>query len=293
MQLISKVQYKRSEKGEFHEVAARSLEDTISLVINYPWQTERNLASVELTCPSVTIERQNGTYLKVAPYFSGKFSLYYLASNHKVYLKVAPSIEDACAMVKTFFEEDAELQNFDRYGFTFNPVNHFKTHPFEYTVNQRAILIFFKFPIILSVLAFFFFIVVSLDQPNVFTLRGVFSVLLFLVFFSSPIIYFFFDYLSVDKDLYLKISRGHDEFIFGTVDEKRLYHKNDIAQIDAYGIRNSRSLWNECELFKITFKNGEEIRFTSLLIADTRLIYKFPDHQIVDNRKFFPRAGSV
>jgi hypothetical protein len=73
--LISKVQYKRSEKGEFHEIAKRDLNDTILLLENYPWDIERSLAPVELTCPSITLEHPIGTYLKIGPYFSGKFFL--------------------------------------------------------------------------------------------------------------------------------------------------------------------------------------------------------------------------
>src|SRR6478752_897284 len=114
--LISKTQYKRSEKGEFHEVAERNLDDTISLIVNYHWDTERALASIELTCPSVTIEHPNGTCLKIGPYFSSKFSLYYLYNN-KIYLKVAKTIEDACIEVKAYFEQEGKLQGFEKYGF--------------------------------------------------------------------------------------------------------------------------------------------------------------------------------
>jgi hypothetical protein len=73
----------------------------------------------------------------------------------------------------------------------------------------------------------------------------------------------------------------------------RLYNKQDITEINLYGVRYSRSLWNECEVFKIIFKNGEEIQFTSLLINGDRLLQKFPDHPVINNRKPFPRFESV
>jgi len=54
--LISKLQYREYEKGEFDAIAARTLEEVISAVLSFPWDTERHLTSVELTCPSVTVE---------------------------------------------------------------------------------------------------------------------------------------------------------------------------------------------------------------------------------------------
>lgn len=291
--LISKVQYKRSEKGEFHEVAERNLEDTISLILNYPWDTERSLAPIELTCPSVTIEHPVGTYLKVGPYFSGKFSLYYLNTNNTVYLKIANTLEDACVLIKTYFEQKGKLKGFEKYSFTIKPSAHFRTNPFEYTINTKSIITFFRFPIIMAPLIFFMCWLKYLERPESFNSNGVVAMVLFLLLISSPLIYFFFNYSSADKNYCIQISRGHDEFVYGTVDNKKLYNKQDITEINMYGVRSSRSPWRECEIFIIAFKNGEQIKFTSLLISDDKLLRKFPDHQIIDNKKFFPTVESV
>lgn len=169
IQLLSKAQYKRSEKGEFHHIAHRTVEETISLIRSYPWKTERSLASVELTCPSITIEHPIGTYLKIGPYFSDKYSLYYLTTNKK----------------------------------------------------------------------------------------------------------------------------GHEEFIYGTKDNKKLYKKQDIASIDTYVTSSHKSPWRECEVFIITFKDGEQLRFTSLLISNATLRNKFPDIPVNENNKFFPTVESI
>ena len=291
--LISKVQFKRSEKGEFHEVAERNLDDTISLILNYPWSTERSLAPIELTCPSVTVEHPIGTYLKVGPYFSGKFSLYYLNTNNRVYLKIANTLEDVCVSIKTYFEQEGKLQGFEKYGFTIKPSAHFLTNPFEYTINTKAVLSFFRFPIIMAPLIFFMCWLKYLERPESFSLNAAVAMVLLLLFISSPLIYFFFNYLSADKNYYIQISRGHDEFVYGTIDNKKLYNKQDIVKISTYGVRNSRSLWQECEIVIITFKNGEQIKFTSLLISDSKLLQKFPDHEIINNKKLFPTVQSV
>ena len=96
--------------------------------------------------------------------------------------------------------------------------------------------------------------------------------------------------MSIDKDSYLQISKGQDEFLYGTNDQKKLYSKLDVKEINAYGVRSSRNPGSECEVFLISFDNGEQILLTSLLIAGETLRYKFPDHQVVDHKKFFPRV---
>lgn len=291
--LISKVQYKRSEKGEFHEIAKRNLEDTISLTLNYPWDTERSLVSIGLSCPSITIEHPIGSYLKVGPYFSGKFSLYYLDTNNKVYFKIGDTLEDVCVMMKAYFEQKGKLQGFDKYGFTINPSTHFRTAPFEYTINTNAIIIFFMFPIYMAPLILLIFGLKYIESPESFNLMTLAFMVCFFLLICGPLIYFFFNYLSADMNNYIQISRGHDEFVYGTVDNKKLYNKQDIVEIDVYGVRNSRSPWRECEVFVLTFKNGEQIKFTSLLISSDKLLQKFPNHQVVNNKKSFPTVESV
>ena len=288
--LISKVQYKRSENGEFHEIAERNLDDTISLILNYPWNTERSLASIELTCPSITIEHPNGTYLKIGPYFSGKFSLYYLNTNNKVYLKIVKTIEEACVVIKTYFDQEEMLEEFEKYGFIINPLSHFRTNLFEYVVTLKAKITFFKFPMMLALFILFMGFLSYLNRTEHFYAMGIVFMMLFILLLSSPIIYFFFNYLSVDKYGYIQISRGHDEFVFGTIDDKKVYNKQDIAEIKVYGVRNNKSFWSECEVIKIVFKNGEQIQLTSLLMTSSKLSKKIPDHKINTIHKSFPRV---
>ncbi|MES2829756.1 MAG: hypothetical protein V4687_16480 [Bacteroidota bacterium] len=292
MKLTSKLQFKLSEKGEFHNIEERNLADTIALINDYPWSTERSNASVELTCPSITIAHPDGTYLKIGPYFSGKYSLYYLGSNRNVYLKTVTNLEEACEWVKVFFEHEGQLKGFEKYGFTINPNKHFKTNPFVYQTNTRAssrllYQLFFMIgaAIILSFLKY-------LDHPDQFKVSTLFYVLLFCLVLCSPLFYLYFNYLDADRNIFLRISRGHDDFTFGTLDNEKTYRKQDVQSIISYG-PNKRSLWGECEVFIITFKNGEQIKFTSLLILGSTLWGKFPDHRIYRQKLFFPTYQSV
>jgi hypothetical protein len=286
--LISKVQFKRSEKGEFHDIARRSLDEIISLIFNYPWDTERNLASVELTCPSVTIEHSDGIFLKIGPYFSGKFSLYYLDASNTVYLKTADTLEDVIVWVKAYFEQDGKLNWPHKYGFTFSPASHFRTNTFEYTVDRKAIFTFFKFPIFFSPFLLIICLLGYLNRSENFNVLAPVTLLFLLLLIASPLVYLSFNYLSLDKYSYLQISKGHDEFVYGRIDQKKLFSKLDVKEINAYGVRYSRNPWRECEVFLISFNNGEQIQFTSLLIDGDKLRNKFPDHKIIDHQKFFP-----
>lgn len=286
--LISKVQYQRSEKGEFHQIVARNLHDTIAILLNYPWDTERQLASVELTCPSVTIEHPNGTFLKVGPYFSGKFSLYYLDTNHKIYLKAVSTLVEAGEWLKIFFDQEGKLEGFEKYGFTINGDAHFRTNPFEYKVDAKAIRIFFRFPIVMMPIIVLIGFGKYAAGPGA-SLIGLFIGLVFIMLLlTCPLLFFFFNYLLADKYDYLQISKGHDEFVYRKATNTKIYNKQNVTEIIAYGVQSSRSLWNNCEVYKITFNSGEQIKFTSLLISGRKLRQKLPDQRIQDVFKFFP-----
>lgn len=293
-QLLSKTQYKRSEKGEFHEIAYRSLDETISLIHNYPWDTERSLASVELTCPSITIEHPKKTYLKIGPYFSGKYCLYYLGTNNQVKFKTVNTIQNACEWVKIYFQQQGKLEGFKNYSFTIRPASHFVTNSFEYTTNTNAVIRFFILPIILLLITTGIIGLIFICRPDA---SGIFSLMgLMLAFFCvsfSPMIYLYFNYSSADKDYYLRISRGHEEFTYGTKDNRKSYNKQTIARIETYKNTSPRNPWGECQVYTITFKDGEQICFTSLLISGTNLLIKFPDNEVSVHHKFFPTVESV
>ncbi|WP_256003976.1 hypothetical protein [Pedobacter deserti] len=292
-QLISKLQYKKSEKGEFDQIAPRNLQDTLKLIQEYPWATERSLASVELTCPSVTIEHPTGTYLKLGHYFSGKFCLYYLDSRKKVYFKVAPTLQEASEWIRDFFENDGHIEGFEKYSFTWKGAAHFITNTFEYVVDKTARFRFFS--VIFWTYNFVIMLVLIrwLEEGQTPTLISVLGVLFIYMCFCGPHLYFYLDYLKIDRYRYLRISRAAEIFTLGTAGEQRQYSKKDIESIKFFGNFNSRSLWQDCNVYLMTFKNGDEIRFTSLLIRRGDFSKKFPDHEIKTVIVNFPTVQSA
>jgi len=290
-QLISKVQYKRSEKGEFHNVKSRNLEETLSLIESFSWATERIGAPVELTCPSITIEHPVGTYLKIGIYFSGKFSLYFLNAHGRLYFEVADTLQQACLRANEFFQ--MEDFKFGKHQFVFNPSAHFRTRSFEYMTNFKAALQFFRFPLYLTpAILLFGWMKSSTFSTGLYWIAGPIAVLM-LYLLCSPLIYFYFNYQAFDRHKFLRLSTGHHSFMFGTTDKARVFKKEDIAEIAAYGGRNSRSFWSFCEVFVITFHNGEYIQFTSLLISGGKLRKKFLNHSIAERWNYFPAIHTI
>ena len=63
--LISKVQYKNFEAGEFVEVCERTFNETTELIEKFPWTDQRDKIVIDLTNPSITIEGKNNDFLKL------------------------------------------------------------------------------------------------------------------------------------------------------------------------------------------------------------------------------------
>lgn len=77
--LISKVQYKNFETGEFVDVQERNYEETIQLIEKFPWNDQREKIVIDLTNPSITIEGKNNNFLKFAVFFNQKYVLHYFS----------------------------------------------------------------------------------------------------------------------------------------------------------------------------------------------------------------------
>lgn len=286
--LISKVQNRNCEKGEFHEVAERNLEDTISLLLNFPWEQERHLANVELTCPSVTVEHPGGTFLKVGPYFSGKFSLYYLAGNKHVYSKPASTLAEAAECISSFFRQEGILNDFSKYGFVFRPSAHFLTNPFVYKLGGPSTEHFFKNARLVLLIGLFFAGLMFFMPMTVSSFTFLVILLVLTVLSYSPLIYLYFNYKHFDKDKCLQLSRGSDSFTLQQGDDTTVYQKSHIELITITGRRSRRNPWANCRVFNVSFKNGDEVQFTSLLIPEVHFRNKFPDHTVENVWKFLP-----
>ena len=288
--LISKAQYKRSEKGEFHEIAARNVEDTIAFLLNFPWETERHLTSVELTCPSITVEYLTGACLKIGPYFSGKFALYYLNTSNNVSFKIVNTLADAAIWITTFFEQEGLLEDWERYTFTLKSETFFHTNPFEYIVNAKAIRNFLGIVIRSGLIIVLLCLILSINRPEISTILAFFTMIPIMLVLTSPLYIVFYNYLLADKDSYLQISQGEDEFVYGKAGNNKIYNKQNIAEVVIYSAWRSRlGLWNDCQVYKITFNDGEQLKFSSLLISESALAMKFSYDRLKFVSRFLPR----
>lgn len=287
--LISKAQYKRSEKGEFHEIAARNVDDTIALLLNFPWDTERHLTSVELTCPSISVEQLTGACLKIGPYFSGKFALYYLDTSNNVSFKIVNTLADAAIWINTFFEQEGLLQDWEKYTFTWKSATFFHTNPFEYVVNAKAIRSFLGIIIRSVLIIFLLCLMLFMTRPDSSIISLFFSLIVILLMLTSPLYIVFFNYLLADKGSYLQISQGEDEFVYGKAGNNKIYNKQNIAEVIIYGVWQSRpGFWNDCRVYKITFNDGEQLKFSSLLIEESALLRKFSYDRLKFVSRFLP-----
>ncbi len=72
-QLISKIQYKNFEPGEFTDRQNRTYEQTISLIEAFPWEGRKSPPGSRLlpTPPSPWKARISGDFLKLAVYYRG------------------------------------------------------------------------------------------------------------------------------------------------------------------------------------------------------------------------------
>lgn len=136
--MISKLQYNNYETGEFSEEKERSQEEITSLVHNFPWEKQRDYFVVGLTCPSVTIEDNEGNYLKLALYYHGKFIVYYYTANNKLYSHSVIHIEDFTPFISDFISNNVDLNSIKKEDYLgINNLKHFATNDFEYKLSFK------------------------------------------------------------------------------------------------------------------------------------------------------------
>jgi len=284
-EFISKLQYKTCEHGEYYEEKARTLDETIHLINNFPWAREQ-YAQLGVTGPSITIRDPHGNYLKVGIYYGGKYSLYYLDAKKTYYERRNLRMDIVYNCVKALFAGNVNLQEFSnpKWSTVQYLINRdFLTKTFEYLLRFWEIVLMSIFWLIY----FIFFLIVSmifiLEKPfEPFTL-----ILLICPLLIGFPIYHIFSRLYPKREQYIKIARGTDSFLFGDkADEVKSYNKNDIEKVVHYIDNSSRSP-NMFELLEIIFKDGSSIKFSNALISDITLRSKFSDkwHLQIENKR--------
>lgn len=266
LQLISKLQHNTHEKGEYSDEQPRDVEETIKLIKDFPWDAERALTDIQLTGPSVTIQDSDLNYLKLGLYFNGKFCIYYLDNHNHLYEYHVPTIDEACTLVKVFFEQTLDLKLFDKHLFNIGNQPHFITNSFVYRVNPLRIIAS------IAALSVYALLVVFLIIDGNFHLSQ--SGLPGIGFLFIAAIGLFVGYITfinmTGRNQYLQISRGNGLFLYGW-DEQHIvtYNKADIEEIIQI------ESWNMSNIL-IKFKNGEVIQ-PKMLIRDFDFKEKFPE----------------
>lgn len=283
-QLITKIQYRNCEAGEFFNIALRTFEETVEQIKGYPWALQRVNASVHFTCPSVSIENHSGNFLKLGPYYNGKFCLYLLDSTGVLSRCVLLTIEDSFPIIQDFYNDKSIAHHFSSLSFVFHARKHFVTNRFEYTVTFERVIRFLIFPEIPLTVYFGFSISRMILKVGSF-FSFVFGLMLFM-FIAGFNLFLFVNYYFFSKDLYLRLSAGHDRFLFGRKDDIREYCKDDIEIITLYHNRGQRCPWGFYYVYEIHFTNGDFIQFPSLLISEIALLQKLPGKKTEEVHEF-------
>jgi hypothetical protein len=268
--LISKLQYKFYEIGEFSGEQLRTLEETISLIRNFPWEEQRTLISVDLTGPSVTIQGIGDTFLKIGHYYYNQFCAYLYTTKGKCLKCRALELDEAMAIVTDFFNAVPVEQRFEP-SFRWFSRKHFVTKPFVYKITLRRALWFMLWTICFSIP---FTVLLALAVKHSFVL--VMLVLPLWLLFGGMNWLLFFNYYLYSGRSMLRVAKGEDTFIYGTADTAREYSKKDITSFTVYANEKmQRCPWTGFEVYVIKFANGDRIVLNSLLISSYTIGGKF------------------
>ncbi|PJJ84418.1 hypothetical protein [Mucilaginibacter auburnensis] len=270
--LISKIQHDTFEKGEFIDEKFRDLSETLEIIKAFPWDLERTLTDVKLTGPSVTIQNQQGDFLKAAIFFNNKFCIYYL-HNNAVYEYPVSDLQSVYTEVENFFNNVLDLEKYHRNLFQIDARGHFETDSFEYWVKIWRVLKLNIFTLTFSGLFLIANIAIIRDLvqfPPVILLS---LLSCFIYILTGRIFYAAY----INRNNYLKISKGNNTFLFGYhSSDIRSYNKTEVTKIVTYEAKGNRNPVL-VEIYEIYFKDGTVIKISNMLISWFDLFDKFSD----------------
>ena len=271
---ISKLQYKTCEDGEYYEERARTLEETLALINNFPWERER-FAEIDLTGPSVTIIDDHNNFLKVSIHYGGTFHIYYLDKENRFYERYPINIDDVEEMVTDFFSGSLKLKQMEEQRRTYFQRQYFLTKSFNYTVKTWKAFLYTFWICLIALLFGGFFILTLFSGLASFGTEVFFAVLAALAA-ATP--FYCFVKMRNYEGLHLHITRANAEFTFGdSLGDVKTYNKVDVVKIITTASVNSKEPI-EIKLIEIVFKDDSSIRFPNSLITTDVLAGKFPTY---------------
>jgi hypothetical protein len=288
--LVSKIQYKTFEAGEFIEEEERSFDETIKLIENFPWEAQREKIVIDLTNPSITIHGKNNDYLKLAVYFNGKFVLYYLDQKNTLFKKTFLRTQDAYPLIEEFFKSfyfSTGLLKKENTIFR-NNLKHFPSQEFRYELTSDSIFRYLRSTSSISFAFTFVMLLVFLLKPSSqINLIGV-LVIGFIIFFigGGLNLVLFFNYYKYAKNLVLVMSKGNDAFLFGEKEQPQQYNKSDIIQVTVSKVNSSRHPVSSFVVLTLELKSSPSLEIPNLLIDEYALLNKLDGIPRVDKNKF-------
>lgn len=287
--LISKIQYKNFEPGEFIEIQERTYDEVVELIEKFPWNNQRDKIVIDLTNPSITIEGKNNDFLKFALFFNQKYVLHYFDETQTLFTKSFSSYKDAFEYIKIIFEQlKFDTTDFKRETTWFqHNLKHFVTQDFRYVLTTKSIRNYLLstsgMNFSLSIVFLFLFLLKGLNSLNVIG-----SIVILLVMFligGGLHLIIFFNYYSYLKDKILIMSKGNDIFYFGNFDTPTKYNKTDILQYYTIRSRGSRNQFSGFAIIKIEFKNGTILKIPNLLVDYLAMEQKLFEYPRIDVNK--------
>lgn len=290
--LVSKIQYKNFETGEFSETKERTYSETVRLIEDFPWKEQRENIVIGLTNPSVTIEGLSGDFLKLAVFFNRKYVLRYFNNKQELYTKSFVDIRDSYSYIGAFYEEDV----FTPAGFKKETtwlqhnLNYFISKDFRYEVTPKSLWKFListsgvNFLIFVSTVVLFFF---TRIKHHDYILLYVLCLFYFFLMGGGVNLVLFFNYYQYAKDKVLIMSKGNEIFFYGDKEHTIQYNKKDIVQYTLIKTRSGgKNPISDFAIIKIEFENGDVVRFPSLLIGYRALEEKLYQCKKVERYRF-------
>jgi len=275
--LISKLQYKEFEPGEFVACQSRSYEDTITAIENFPWEREREHIYIHLTNPSVTIENGNGTYLKLALFYNNKYVLHFFDSGQTLYTKSFILLSDSYIYIKKFFAGGEFDTNDFKKENTWMQHNqkHFVTCDFRYEVTPDSAK---KYLVNKNGFTFIMSTIIAAPLLALAIKTGSLGICIFALFtlllVNMPGIILFLNYYRFAKSKILIMSRGNDTFYFGNSHNPIEFDKKNIKFITIIHLGRRYDEPGNRTLVIIRFNDGSTIHIPNIFINYIPLLSK-------------------
>lgn len=279
VKLLSKVQKNNFEPGEFIEEAERTCKETIQLIETFPWRQQWEGYAMDLTGPSITINGNDLSYLKVLPYYNHKYVLYYF-DGKQLYLRAFLHLKDTYFDIEKYFtERSVDLSKYKQQTLLLKNVNnHFKSNDFVYRVKGKSFIhnmsgitklgLLFFLPLMLLIL---------IKGITTSTIIG-FLLILILVFplLGGINLLLTWNYFKHSKGKLLQLSKGSSTFIFGYSPNPVVFNKDDVTEIKILENNSYQCPWGDFTVTYIYLKNGQILTINSLLLSGYDIATKIP-----------------